>query len=574
MNKRKRAWPWIEGGVLAAVVLFVLVIGGESVRASYHGYLHTSIGQAVLRDGLIPENPYHAGETLRYYTLYPTLGPLLGQLGGGPIWFFAFLNGIAALLFGPAWDSFARAAGLRFKQRRASFLAAVFGFNALGWIGWFLWPPDPQLAVPIFAFESMTIGSQASEWMQNFGWDARLQSFLPKFLNVSSFALALPFMLWAMAPALSQDGRAMRIIAPLAIVLAINPLAGGFAVLCIALWQWPSLLRPSFQQKLTWPVAGVIAGLLALPFLLPLFQSAPTGESLTGEVRFQHDGFMNFIGPMLLLLYPGFRGCNGWKSGERTKWLYALILAILVMAFARLPWGNQYKLARIAGLLWAIPVGRWAIHLWTDKTWQRWLPIACLMLAIPSFVLVIHSYQRWGSQAPPSNLVSDAGQLEIRSELLSKSFPFSLQEAESGAPNDAVIWMHRNHPGTRATNGVVQGNALAPILHHSLFVDNPQIHNNGLSDLKQRLHLSEQFWGSNASGGQGNAASGQEQANDSAAALSQARSILPDRSLLVVSHSSFPWTLTALREAGGTELAAETGFSLWQLPALNSVDEN
>ena len=75
---------WAEGALLALAIFFILALGGESVRASYHGYLHTTVGEAVLRDGLLPENPYHAGSPLRYYTLYPTLGVLLGKIGIGP----------------------------------------------------------------------------------------------------------------------------------------------------------------------------------------------------------------------------------------------------------------------------------------------------------------------------------------------------------------------------------------------------------------------------------------------------------------------------------------------------------
>lgn len=567
---RRRVWPWIEGAILGLGVLLLLLVGGEAMRASYHGYLHSSIGQAVLREGLLPENPYHAGGTIRYYTLYPTLGPLLGKLGAGPIWSFAWLNVIAALLFGPAWDSFARAAGLRFRQRRASFWAAVLGFNALGWIGWLLWPPEPGLMAPVFSFISMTGGEQA--W----AWDARLQSFLPKFLNVSSFAMALPFMLWSMAPAMSSDSRAVRIIVPLALALALNPLAGGFAVICIALWQLPSLMRPGLLQKLAWPGAGLLAGLCALPFLLPLFQAAPSGESLTGEVRFQHNGMMNFVGPMLLLLYPGVRGQINWKSAVRNKWWIALLVAVVIMTFARLPWGNQYKLARIAGLLWAIPVGRWAVRQWKHQGVRRFLPIALLLLALPTTVLIAHTYLAWGSSAPLPALVTGDGKFELRDDLYDRSLPLALQEAEQQAEPGCVIWMHPNHPGTRANNGVVQGNALAPVLNHSLFVDLPQIHNNRLPDLAKRLELSTVFWEPNSShSNPGSDPNGNRPAAAiSAKALHDARAMLPQRSFLVVTHVSFPWTQIAMQKAAGRLLAEEGGFSIWQLPAMATVAGN
>ena len=112
--------PWLEGLLLACLVAGVFVVGGETVRASYHGLLHTAVGEAVWREGFLPENPYHAGESLRYYTLYPWLGVTLGKLFGGPFWGFACLSILAALLFGPAFDALGRSLSLPFGARRAS----------------------------------------------------------------------------------------------------------------------------------------------------------------------------------------------------------------------------------------------------------------------------------------------------------------------------------------------------------------------------------------------------------------------------------------------------------------------
>ena len=131
---RERAAPWLEGGALALLVLIVVTLGGDSLRMSYHGSLHATIGEAVLRDGLLPENPYHASEGLNYYLLYPTLGVLLGRIGMGPLWGFALLNLLAGLLLGPALDALGRALGLEFRARRFAFLWMIFGLNGLGWL--------------------------------------------------------------------------------------------------------------------------------------------------------------------------------------------------------------------------------------------------------------------------------------------------------------------------------------------------------------------------------------------------------------------------------------------------------
>jgi hypothetical protein len=207
----RRFTPWLEGALAAALVLGIYALAGDALRASYHGYLHAAIGEAVLRDGLRPENPWHAGSALRYYTLYPALGALIGRAGPGPLWGFALLNAAAALCFAPALDALGRALGLRFAARRAAFVAAVLGFNGLGWIG-MLAVDAPRAAdggvlPPVFATMPLTFAGEPV------GWDARLQAFLPKFLNASSFALAVPFALWALAaaPRGDRDG-ASRIV--------------------------------------------------------------------------------------------------------------------------------------------------------------------------------------------------------------------------------------------------------------------------------------------------------------------------------------------------------------------------
>src|SRR6185295_13936790 len=107
-------------------------------------------------------------------------------------------NVLAALLVAPSLDALGRACGLSFVARRAAFLAAVLGFNALGWTGLHISWEHAMRGIrhvdpPVFRLMPMCFTEHP--W----GWDARLQAFLPKFLNVSSFAIALPFALWALA---------------------------------------------------------------------------------------------------------------------------------------------------------------------------------------------------------------------------------------------------------------------------------------------------------------------------------------------------------------------------------------
>ena len=121
---------------------------------------------------------------------------------------------------------------------------------------------------------------------ESFGWDARLQAFLPKFLNVSSYAIALPFGLWAMASALRDERRSSRAIAaivPLALSIALNPIVGGFAAIVIAVWVAPTLARGRVRERAAWPHAG--RGGRARAAFLSALRPAARGPSLTDGWR-------------------------------------------------------------------------------------------------------------------------------------------------------------------------------------------------------------------------------------------------------------------------------------------------
>ncbi len=517
----ERRWPWIEGALLAACVLLLLALGGESVRASYHGYLHASVGEAVLRDGLLPENPYHAGVSLRYYTLYPVLGVLLGRVCGGALWGFALLDVLAALLLAPALDAFGRCLGLSFRARRASFLVAVLGFNGLGWLGYFVAHGQPFGAPPVYALAPMTLMSES------FGWDGRLQAFLPKFLNVSSYAIALPFALWALAAA---RPRASWI--PLGLALALNPIVGGFAAVVLAAWRLAELRALGRRGTLAWILAGLAAALLALPFLLPSFVPAPRGPSLTGNPALGGSRLANLLGPQHLVLLPALLGLCALARRERVRLLVPIVLAAVLVLVGEMPQSNEYKMARLLGLVLALPAGAWIATLSARGR------IACAALGLatlPTAGAVARAYLAYGEQSrlPP----------------LERVLAPELAALEARADRRAVLLLATPEELARATRGLVQGNPLAPLLHHPLCVDRPQIHNEGQPDLAERLADFDAF----------------EQRGD-AAALERLRQRLRSRPLLVLLPSA-P-AAACLRAAGAQEL----GSGAWMLPALAAAD--
>lgn len=546
-SARDRRAPWIEGAALALVALLVLVFGGDAVRASYHGYLHTTVGESVLREGLTPENPYHAGAPLRYYTLYPALGVLLGRSGIGSLWGFAVLNVLAAFLLAPALDALGRSAGMSFVARRAAFLAAVLGFNGLGWIG-FLFAPQVALGdPPVYALMPSCFAGHA------FGWDARLQAFLPKFLNVSSFALALPFALWALAGAL-RGTRAFVSGIALGVSLALNPLAGGLAAGCALVWLAPRLREPALLRR--WIVGGIAGALIALPFLLPALWRAPIGPSLTGKPDLGGSPLANLIGPIVLLAPLAILGARSLAMHVRWRLGFAFLVCAALVLIGEMPQGNEYKMERLAALVLALPAGAWVARLWAANARAR-LSLASIGLAcVPTSALAVAAYLAWGRSAPALPLAVEAGRLHVEpassAELSNASF-----ELERTLARDAVIVMAHEQDGSRVTSGLVQGNALAPLLSHPLFVDLPQIHNEHQPDLELRLDLVAGLW----HGETFVPRSGSARERD--AALRELRSVLPERPLLFLVPPSDADVALVLKRAG----AQRQGDSSWILLA-------
>lgn len=551
--------PWIEGLGLAGVVLVILAAGGDAVRASYHGYTHVAIGEAVLRDGLTPENPYHAGAPLRYYTLYPLVGVLLGRTGIGPLWGFAWLNVLSALLFAPALDALGRALGLSFGARRACFWSAVLGFNGLGWIGTLFAGADSLGRTPVYALAPMTFARES------FGWDPRLQAFLPKFLNVSSYALALPFALWALAACARPDTPRVRTAlaagASVGLALALNPLVGGLAGACMAVWIAPALVRADARTRTVWLGAGVFALALAAPFLLPATKPAPTGPQLFGNPPLGGSPFANLVGPALIVLVPGLFGLKLMPSAARWRWCVAAIGAGALVLAGEMPQGNEYKMARLFGLLWALPAGAFFARAIARGGARRYATVALAVACLPTTLCVPRAYLAWGREAGALPLCVERGRLVPDPAVVRPPIPPAICAAESRADPRAVVVLAPFRSGARGDTGLVQGNPLAPALNHALFVDVPQIHNEGQVDLQERLDCASAVW-------EGRTWNGSPLAP--ATGLARLRALLPDRALLLLVYDSAAHLAPILMGEGAEALSRAGGYTLWSLGARSA----
>jgi hypothetical protein len=569
-DTKSRLAPWVEGLLLAMVVLVVVSMGGEAVRTSYHGYLHTTLGEAVMRDGLMPENPYHAGEALRYYTLYPTLGVLLGRFGMGPLWGFAVLNLLAALLLGPALDALGRRLGLSFLARRGAFLAMVLGFNGLGW--WFRGegPVPPDGAQPLLILRDFT----AAFGME---WDARLQSFLPKLFNVSSFALALPFALAALAQLLGGLSHAAHAKARLqaggllGLATAINPLVGIHTALLFTVMVLEAMRRDGAQPALRrWLPAAGLAVVVALPFLLPLMQSAPEGAPMQSpDFPLAGDGpFANLVGPLAALVLLGI---PGWLRLGREGYLLlgAAVGAAFLMSFLSLPWDNEYKFPRVAAIFLALPAGLALAPSGGGRGALAWAAGGLLMLGamVPTAYRTATAYAAWTDAGllPLAEVVD--GRLAPTAESAARGLPPTVAAAEAALPRDAVVAMFSRHPVASGRSMGATGNRLAPVLHHSLFVDEPQIHNQAMPDLRRRLDLQTSLWTELdwARNGPGT------RRMDRAASLAEMRGMLEDRGLAILSLDADEASRAFFAASGGERRASESGVTLWWFPPTSAA---
>lgn len=577
-SARDRRAPWIEGGLLALLLLVVVSLGGDSLRTSNHGTLHAAIGEAVLREGLQPENPYHAGEPLHYYVLYPLLGCLLGRAGMGPLWGFALLNLLAGLLLGPALDAFGRALGLSFRARRFAFLGTIFGLNGLGW----LWAsPDGGPLLDLRSYDQpgagVALGAAPLALLQHladgpFGltWDARLQSFLPKFLNVSSFALAMPFTLWSLAYALRPEPRALFGAAThLGVATALNPLAGGLAAVMLVLRNLARLRAPAAAARALGPPL-LLALLISVPFMLPFLAPGSEGgnDIKTGFLLAGDGPFANLVGPLLLLWPLGLAGFF-FLPRDRRLFLGAALALTLLLGCAPLPWGNEYKFVRLAGLLLAVAAAA-ALDRLAARSAGRLACAGLLLLSMPTTWLTLRAYAAWDAEAVLVLTGVEDGRMALAPEY-EAVFPRPLRAAEEALPASAAFLADPtlNPTGLQSMSAI--GHPLAPLLHRPLFVDLPQIHNETMPDLEQRIAAAYVFFhGRTPPRGPGD----RGLAAKPEAALADLRAMLPGRPLGVLVRQDQVSSLDALARAGGERRAAAEGLELWLLPAPPAATGN
>lgn len=557
--------PLVEGGLLALLVLASMTLGGETVRTGYEGYLQVATGEAVLSGGLLPESPYHAGATVPAATLYPTLGVLVGRLFGGPLWGFAILQILAAALFAPALDSLGRSLKLSTAARRLVFVSAVLLFNGLGWLG-ALHQAGGDLMEAIGMGEAYMPPMPIISLMPlslpdtGFGWDARLQAFLPGMLEIAAFALTLPFLLLAVSWSLRDGVAAQRRAAICAgIAVALDPQVGGIAALAMLLHLAVGLMRGRAARDAA--VSAAIFLAIALPFLLPTML-APGGPPSTPFEFMGAGGWANLLGPLALLLPLAALGLR--EIAPRGRRVVAIVAGACMLAtLLDFPADLDRRWVRVAALFLALPAGALLAQL-SRRSWGIALVGVLLVGSLPTTVRAFQAYRNWDLSELLIIQVVD-GRFEVKEEKL-RAWPPGIAASEAELPDDAILFVHPGHPGTRI-GGLMSGlgNALVPVFQHPLYVDAEQRLNRGFGEeLERRQQLCIALWGRPGTIPMGGLSP--------TAALAEIRSEFPARTLAMVVTDRPAADELGLQALGAELYATEAGVRLWVFPPPPAVD--
>lgn len=385
------AWQWVNparplaghgGGRSAAIALLLtalvtfgvgwIVLGGNAVRLSHHGLLHSAIALASDR-ALPPGNPWMAGAPLAYYWAYHVLGAFLARaLWVAPTVALAYTNlWAAALCVLATWLCLAQLLG-RARYEFWALLLSLGGLNLLG--GYALltggaWPEAPREAGELLAqLRSFLVGGPEGQPR----FDPRLASAFSKFGNLSSYpaALALGLVgLVAALQALGSGGRLWRHLAAacLGASLVLNPLVGAPWILLVATAALfdSGPLAARFKLPLAlllWSLPGV--------WLLRLAAQEFSGPTVT--LTFGWERLVRTLWPVLLWLPLALLGAWAVLFGpepERPRRGRAWLLLglgfapLVVAAVVTLPYENEYKFVRAAA--WTLP--------WLAALGLRWL---------------------------------------------------------------------------------------------------------------------------------------------------------------------------------------------------------
>jgi hypothetical protein len=337
---------------------------------SWHGFLHTAIANRFPAPGLIPENPFYAGEPLPYYWAFHRVAATLGGwLGLDPLTAMRYLTlfglvllVITAVLIG--WRVF--------RSAEAGLLIGVLALVGLN-------PGGPALAtarhlttgVTLFEQEPgapqvetvFTSNETADSLMSRnllgrmyFSTDWRHGENIVWFLDISSRGLALAMVLVLAGLTLRQRNSMGMLLASTlaaAMLTALNPIVG----LAVSIFLGLSLLVVGRRVAVPGIVALALGVIIAAPTFYHLFGQGGGGTSINPPgligLKLVNMG-INFVVLLPLALLALRLNLAAYTIPLRAITLTGILL-LLVMVTVHLEEGNEHNLTNAAQVILAIP---------------------------------------------------------------------------------------------------------------------------------------------------------------------------------------------------------------------------
>lgn len=401
--------------VALAVALTALtlwpVAESNRVRASIHGMLHASILYSTVDRGAPPENPFFAGEPLRYYWTFHAGAASAGELADvEPTIVFAAGNAAALLAF---LLLLARLGRALFGSRTSGALALLLGYLGLNPLGvWLL-----RTHAPLATLDQIASGEDPVNWLKALAiGDERLAATFTKFMNVSSFpqSFALLVGVWLLlAWLVRRPSWPIAGLTALAVgaCLALSPITGGVAGLTLGLAGAVFLVRRDSRVGGVWACGALLAGLFVAAPIVYVGSGNAGDTSTEPPLRLEDDGAryqaklqdVGFtLGPILLIALPGV--WLAWRRGGDGARLLALslpplLVCAVVLAF---PVMSEYKMIRMAAPLLGVFAGGAVAAL------ARRGPVlvglgtaAALALVVPTNALAWNVYRRHAEATLP-----------------------------------------------------------------------------------------------------------------------------------------------------------------------------
>lgn len=403
--------------MLAAAAFLVLLIaavhrGSPRTLVSAHGLLHSAIAQRISADPLSipPENPFFAGEPIRYYWFFHAAGAAVGRLlrldplhsfelliAAGAVAMVLFTTGLARSLYGRATAGFAIGyLVLAGAQAQAPLLLAWRVIrNGTG-----LLADDPEylwgLVHPVYRHMRL--------------WDeyGTLGPLINYFFNVTARPLALVTLLgviWALHRVLTRGaaGPTLILAAGVALLSSLNCLIGigSAGALGVGLVTSEFLRRrmehgtaaadpaPCLKPALAALGAGLLLG---APTFWQLLTANGPGFAIQGPGA-AFDQLRGMAAAAWLPLILSLVALYAMRSPARFLGVTLTLAALILMGAATLlllPVGNQDNFYHAALVMLAVPAA--AVVLKPDGRVDRARAGALFLVFLPPVLLVVWAY--------------------------------------------------------------------------------------------------------------------------------------------------------------------------------------